>query len=165
MKTSFFTFLFLFSINLSASSESCQLNLRRSIAGGKVNYQVIGESSSQLKAAFFHYFQKAPNKKYVWKFKKVIIPGMDKPVTLQVHQGLHGTKEATANSCASGGSYFNTFINEKYKTEREAQSLNNEEPALLIYIKQGRQFGVNCDKAEYVEKFISTVYDDFLVSG
>ena len=51
-------------------------------------------------------------------------------------------------------------MNEKYKKERLIKMKETEENAILIYIKEGKQYGISTrEEAEIVEAFIFALYE------
>lgn len=139
------------------------LTLKKTISAGDmlINYQIVGDQALLLKEALFSHFKVTKSKKYIWKFKHIELPNISSDFTLEVYQGLHGEKESS-ETCLKGGSYFNTFTSEKYKTYRESQELENEQPGLLIYVKRKRKFGVNCEESVYIENYLKKIYANYL---
>ena len=62
------------------------IRISQFIEGGNRSFQIIGAESNSFADSLFAYFQKTKRKGYIWKFKKVEIPGLDTPFTLQVYQ-------------------------------------------------------------------------------
>ena len=143
------------------AQNSSQCTMTQLIAGGGRNFKIIGSESNSFADSLFSHFPDTKRKGYVWKFKKVHIPGIEEPLTLQVHQGLSGSsgKASCDNSVCRGGSYFNTFTSERYKQKRLNQNISSEQPAIIIYIKRGRNYGVSTkEEAELVRNYLLSVY-------
>ncbi len=132
------------------------------IVRGSRDFQIVGQASFTMIDALFTAFPKTKKKGYIWKFKQVNVPGLDAPVTFQVHQGLYGTNSneaADSTSKCKGGFYFNTFTSEKYKEIRLNQNRPNEQPAILIYVKRGRNFAIGTkEEAELIKTYLETIY-------
>lgn len=125
--------------------------------GNSYDYQIIGDSSEVLVENLFNEFTKVKRKGYIWKFKNVDIPGLEEPVTLQIHQGMHGiTNHEGDSSYCKNGSYFTTFTSEKYRQKRLTNQKPNEKLAVLVYIKRGRKFAiVDYKEAKLVEEYLN----------
>ncbi|MFT6244798.1 MAG: hypothetical protein ACJA0U_001138 [Salibacteraceae bacterium] len=124
---------------VSQDDDGCQMTAL--IAGGGKNIQIVGAESSLFIESLFAEFPDTKRKGYKWKFKNVVVPGLDKPVTFQVHQGLSGRNE-------NGTGYFNTFMDDKYKKMRLAQNIETENPAVIIYVKRGRNHVIKTDEED-----------------
>lgn len=145
--------LVLFTDYSSFSQTSDECNITYLIAGGGRNFQVIGNESYRMIDSLFANHPKTKMKGYVWKFKSIHVPGIDYPVTFQVHQGLSGKE-------GNGKGYFNTFVSEKYKKERLAQKKDVEKPAIIIYVKQGRNHVLKTDEeAKIVKEYLFSIYN------
>ena len=132
------------------NSQGCEIT--GLIAGGGKNFQIIGTESSSFADSLFAQFSNTKRKGYKWKFKQVSIPGLDKPVTFQVHQGLAGRNE-------NGTGYFNTFMNEEYKEMRLSQNIETETPAIIIYVKRGRNHVLQTkEEAKLVKEYLLSIY-------
>jgi hypothetical protein len=138
-------------ISFSQSNNDCTLtNLK---AGGGYNYQIIGEVSEQMVDTLFVNLPETKRKGYVWKFKNINIPGIDESLTFQVHQGIAGSEQ-------NGRGYFNTFESEKYKTERLARKTENEKPAIIIYVKHGRNHVLKTpEEAKIVKEYLLSLFE------
>lgn len=131
---------------------------RRLVVAGNYNFQIVGDDSDVLIDSLFAKFPKTKRKGYIWKFKNVEIPGIDEALTFQVHQGLYGEERDTTK--CSNGHYFTTFTNEKYKQQRLANQTPYEQGAITIYLKRGRQYGVDtCEEADLVKAFLLSLYE------
>ena len=106
-------------------------NLNYLIAGGGEHYGVYDftlsgeESKVMLNKLVGQYSKSKKREKYIWKIKKIEIPGLDKPVTLQIHQGLSGKRENFTG-------YFTTFMNEADKKNKLTQKTIQKQPQLLF---------------------------------
>lgn len=149
--------------NLAYAQDSSQCSMTNFITGGGRNFKITGSESSSFADSLFSHFPQTKRKGYIWRFKKVMIPGFDESVTLQVHQGISGTynnSDSDTSTC-NRGSYFNTFTSEKYKQSRIAQNKPSEQPALLIYVKRGRNYGLKTkEEAEFVRKYLLSLHQD-----
>ena len=134
------------------SQTSDENNISYLFTGGGHNFQIIGEESGNMIDSLFAKNRNTKRKGYVWKFKRIQIPGLDYTVTFQVHQGLAG-KEGDCRG------YFNTFTSEKYKTERLAQKKDAEKPAIIIYVKQRRNHVLKTEEdAKVVKEYLLSMY-------
>jgi hypothetical protein len=90
--------------------------------------------------------------KYLWKIKKVSIPGLNNLITFQIHQGIAG-------KLTNGGGYFHTFENEKYKGNLLSKLKDTEQVAVISYVKSGRTYGL-CDEFEIkiVQDYLLSIY-------
>ena len=163
MKQSLILLFALFSAaNYSAAQDSDPIQFPQLITGGGHNFQVIGTDSHAFVDSLFTQFSGTKRKGYVWKFRKVEIPGISEPVTLQVHQGIKGYYEkekCDTNSCG-GGSYFHTFTSEKYKKSLLRRKTELEHPAIIIYIKRGRQYGLKTkEEAEIARAYLRSIFE------
>lgn len=148
------------SIQLKAQKNN-QIECSQFSAFGGTHLVIVGEDSEKLADALFAQFPDTKRNGYKWKFKKVSIPGIEEPLTLQVHQGVYGTRN-TANG-SSGGccneTYFHTFDNEKYKQQKLATQKETEERAITIYLKRGRNFdAATKEEAEIIKNYLTTLY-------
>lgn len=145
-----FALAFLTSYNtFSQTSDEC--NITYLITGGGRNFQIIGEESEKMIDSLFANLPGTKRKGYVWKFKRIHIPGIDQPVTIQVHQGLSGKGE-------NGSGYFNTFTSEKYKTERLSRKKETDKPAIIIYVKHGRNHILKTEEeAKIVKEYLLSI--------
>ena len=136
------------------------LKVVKMIIQGNYSFEFIGDKSSDLVDSLFTAFPKTKRKGYIWKFKNIQIEGIEEALTFQVHQGIYGTYPDSDTTACKGGCYFNTFMNEKYKKERLIKMKETEENAILIYIKEGKQYGISTrEEAEIVEAFIFALYE------
>lgn len=129
--------------------------------GGNQNFQIVGEDSKKLVDSLFAHYPKTNRKGYIWKFKNVAIPGIEEPVTLQVHQGLYGehVEHSEDSTKCKNGHYFTTFTSEKYKQQRLANKKPNEQDAITIYIKEGRKYGISdVEDAKIAKAFLLALY-------
>ncbi len=161
MKNSLIILCFILSsVNLSNAQNIDQCKMTELITGGGRNFQITGNDSNAFADSLFSHFPKMKRKGYIWKFKKITIPGIEEPLTLQVHQGLSRTfnnSNCDTSKC-NKGSYFNTFTSEKYKQIRISQNKVTEQPALLIYVKRGRNYGLKTkEEAEIVRTYLLTI--------
>jgi hypothetical protein len=141
-----------FTCSSSFSQNSIENSLSYLIAGGGRNFQIIGNESSSMIDSLFAKLPNTKRKGYVWKFKNIQIPGLDYPVTFQVHKGLAGKDE-------NGRGYFNTFKSEKYKTERLSRKKETEKYAIIIYVKQGRNHILKTEEdAKIVKDYLLMIY-------
>ena len=149
-------------INYSTAQTPETYKITQLITGGGHNFQVIGTDSHAFVDSLFTQFSGTKRKGYVWKFRKVEIPGISEPVTLQVHQGIKGYYEkekCDTNSCG-GGSYFHTFTSEKYKKSLLSRKTDLEHPAIIIYIKRGRQYGLKTkEEAEIAKAYLRSIFE------
>jgi hypothetical protein len=155
MKTKLFITLLLTFFGFGIYSQTNSPEIQRVQTNYGQNFKLIGESSYDLIDNLFANYPKTNRgKKYVWKFKNINVPGIEEPVTFQVHQGIHGTKIFHENfKCELGCAYFHTFKNSKNKEEMLANlAKNNEQRAVIIYIKKGNKFG-EVDKEKAVLPF------------
>lgn len=114
-------------------------------AGYGLDLEVFGENSALLTNQLFEKFPNKKRKGYIWKFRKVEIPGLSQKITLQVHEGVHG-KTLSANGEKVIGGYFHTFSNAKYKSNYLTNLKSTEEIGLIIYLKKGRKHVVKTDE-------------------
>jgi hypothetical protein len=132
------------------------------IAGGGKNIQIIGTESSLFVDSLFAQFPKTKRKGYIWKFKNVLIPGIDVPLTFQVHQGISGCSSQevnNTNSCCTTG-YFRTFSNEKHKKILLENKKITEQVAIIIYLKRGRNHVIKTETdADLVKKHLLSIYN------
>ena len=146
--------------SFAQTGDECKIS--QLIVGGNHSFQIVGNDSKPFIDSLFSHYPKTKRKGYIWKFKNVHIPGLEEPVTLQVHQGLHG--EEVRNECDSSkckdGFYFTTFTSEKYKQYRLENKKPNEKDAITIYVREGRNYGVSNSKdAEIVKAFLLAIYE------
>lgn len=159
--------LILFSATLlmvtnSFAQDSTSLKITNMKVGGNYNFQIVGEESIPFIDSLFSQYPDTKRKGYIWKFKNVAIPGLDNPVTLQVHQGLHGEDVNSANDSTKCGksSYFTTFTSEKYKQQRLGNKKQTEQDAILIYVKKRRKFAVsNSEDAKLIKAYLLSLYN------
>ena len=154
------TLLFAFHTNAQNSNPN---KVHQLVTGGGHNFKVIGIESYAFIDSLFSHFPQTKRKGYIWKFKNVHIPGIENPVTLQVHQGLSGgaVRNDIDTTICKPGSYFNTFTSEKYKQKRLSQSPASESPAILIYIKRGRNYVVSSkSEVELIRNYLSSIYQE-----
>lgn len=136
--------------SFSQTSDEC--NITHLIAGGGRNFQIIGDDSGKMIDSLFTNLPDTKRKGYVWKFKRIYIPGIDQSLTFQVHQGIAGSEE-------NGRGYFNTFVSEKYKNERLARKKDTEKPAIIIYVKHGRNHIIKTEEeAKIVKDYLLLIY-------
>jgi hypothetical protein len=132
------------------------------IAGGGRSFQIIGTDSHAFVDSLFTQFSGTKRNGYTWKFRKVEIPGISKTVTLEVHQGIKGyykKEKCDSNSCG-GGSYFHAFMNEKRKEDLLNKQTKLEHPAIIIYIKRGRQYCLKTkEEAEIAEAYLRSIFE------
>jgi len=134
--------------SFSQSTDQCEISTLM-LAGGS-NFQIMGEGSNNMVDALFLKLPNTKRKGYIWKFKDVQIPGIETPITFQVHQGL-AVRE-------NGAGYFNTFTSEKYKAERLAHKKDIEQAAIIIYVKQGRNFILKSEEeAKIVREYLLSI--------
>jgi hypothetical protein len=134
----------------SQTPEACKLTYL--LAGGGRNFQLEGNESYMMIDSLFTNLPNTKRKGYIWKFKNVHVPGLDYPVTFQVHQGLAGKAE-------NGRRYFNTFTSEKYRTERLSRKIESEDFAIIIYVKQGRNHVLKTEEeAKIVKNYLLSIY-------
>lgn len=133
----------------SPSNDDCKLTWLK--ARGGYNFQLTGKVSVQMIDSLFANFPETKRKGYVWKFKNINIPGVEESLTFQVHQGIAGSEP-------NGRRYFNTFVSEKYKTERLARKTDNEKFAIIIYVKHGRNHVLKTpEETKIVEDFLHSI--------
>ena len=154
------TLLFVF----NANAQNTNINkVNQLVTGGGHNFEVIGIESYAFIDSLFSHFPQTKRKGYIWKFKNVHVPGIENPVTLQVHQGLSGgsVNNNVDTTICKPGSYFNTFTSEKYKQKRLSQSPASESPAILIYIKRGRNYVVSSkSESELIRNYLLSIYEE-----
>ncbi len=154
MKKSLILSLSLLLSSAAISQVNEDLRTVHTLHRGHHNLKMIGDDTKAMIDVLFDSQDKKRRRGYVWKFKKVQIPGIDEPVTLQVHEGIHASKKINEDECRVG-SYFNTFVNDKYKLQRIEYLKPNEERAMLIYIIRGKQFGLdNRQEANLVKDYL-----------
>lgn len=131
------------------------------ITGGGKNIQIIGAESSLFVESLFVQYPETKRKGYVWKFKNILIPGIDEPLTFQVHQGLYGCSPpaiADTNSCCIKA-YFHTYENEKYKKSLLDDKKITEQDAILIYVKRGRNHVIKTEnEAKLIKEYLLKLY-------
>lgn len=148
---------FITSFQISAQSTD-KIAYSQFNASGGTHLQIVGAGSDQLADAMFSQFPDTKRNGYVWKFKKVSIPGISEPVTLQVHQGLYGTRTTKSESSCCNETYFHTFDNEKYKQRLLAQQKDTEEKAILIYVKRGRNYNAaSKEEVDLIKSYLSSL--------
>jgi len=136
--------------SFSQNTEKCTLTCL--IAGGGRNFQMIGNESNTMIDSLFTNLPNTRRKGYVWKFKNIQIPGLEYPVTFQVHQGLAGKEDNRKG-------YFNTFTSEKYKTERLSRKKDTEKSAIIIYVKQGKNHILKTEEeSKIVKEYLLSIY-------
>lgn len=141
--------IFSYYFSYSQSNEDC--NITYLIAGGGHNFQIIGDQSEIMVDSLFSNFPETKREGYVWKFKNVSIPGLDQSISFHVYQGLAGSDE-------NGNEYFNTFVSEKYKTERLSRIKESEESAIIIYVRKGKKHVLRTDdEAKIVKDFLLSI--------
>lgn len=151
MKKSIFLTVLLSGFGLTSFSQiTAQCKINTLIAGGGNNFEIVGEESNQMVDSLFSNLPNTKRKGYKWKFKNIIIPGIDAPVTFQVHQGMAGCED-------NGRFYFVTFTSEDNKTER--QTSKNEEEAIIIYVKRGRNHILKTEEqTKIVREYLLSIY-------
>jgi hypothetical protein len=93
MKKSIFLTVLLSGFGLTSYSQmTTQCNINTLIAGGGNNFEIIGEESNLMVDSLFSNLPNTKRKGYKWKFKNIIIPGIDTPLSFQVHQGMRDVK-------------------------------------------------------------------------
>ncbi|GEM_PF-5459384 len=163
MKKIFILSVFFCFVSLTSKAQTSEgYNMFQFIVGGNHSLQIVGDDSKSFVDSLFANYPKTKRKGYIWKFKNVVIPGLEDPVTLQVHQGLYGEdviNENDSNKCKNGF-YFTTFTSEKYKQYRLENKKPTEQDAITIYIREGRNYGLsNKEDAEIVEAFLQAMYE------
>lgn len=130
-----------------------QFQITELIAGGGHNFLISGDDSEKIIDSLFSNLPATKRKGYVFKFKKLHIPGIDQSLTFQVHQGITGSEE-------NGQGYFNTFGSEKYKNERLASKKDTEKPAIIIYVKRGRNHFLKTEEeVKIVKDYLLSIYN------
>lgn len=153
--------IIIFSPQFCSTQESKEINISTISSNYGTFYSISGENAVPYIDALFTQFSDKKKRGYIWKFKNVQIPGISKPVTLQVHQGIRGTKErdSCSTSKCGGGSYFHTFTSEKYKETLLSRKKDNEKDALVVYIRRGRSYGLKSKKdTELAKIFLESIY-------
>lgn len=156
----YISFLIISGSSFAQNSENCSMH--HLIIGGNHNFQIVGEDSKTFIDSLFAHYPKTKRKGYIWKFKNVAVPGIEEPVTLQVHQGLYGEhlEHAKDSTKCKNGHYFTTFTSERYKQQRLDNKKSNEQDAVTIYIKEGRNYGIsNVEDAKIVKAFLISFYE------
>ena len=123
--------------------------------------KISGTESSVFIASLFTRFPETKRKDYTWKFKNVLIPGIEKPLTLQVHQGITGIEKKVVDDSTSSCSYtyFHTFMNDENKAKLLTEKKPSEQDAILIYIKRGRKKVIKTkEELKLVEEYILSLY-------
>lgn len=146
----------------SQAQDSEQCKITRLISGGSKNFQIIGDESGSFADSLFAQLPETKRKGYIWKFKKVRVPGIDEPLTFQVHQGLYGINEIPPSDTTSyrGSRYFHTFTSEKYKQLLLDNKKPTDEHAIVIYLRRGRKNAITTnEEAELVKKYLLSIYE------
>jgi hypothetical protein len=153
MKNSLILLILTFFLSYQTNAQnSDDLKLTCLIAGGGRNFQVIGDESTEMVNSFFAKLPDTKRKGYKWKFKNVDVPGLDKKITFQVHQGLAGKNE-------NGSGYFNTFANDEHKKMRMAQNIESEKPAIIIYVVRGKNHVLKTkEEAKIVKDYLLSIH-------
>ncbi|MFT6846095.1 MAG: hypothetical protein ACJAUV_002298 [Flavobacteriales bacterium] len=128
--------------------------------GSLKNIQVVGVEAIAFTDSLFAHFNKK-HSRYITKFKKVVIEGIKDPVTFQVHQGYHGTitKQENDTSKSYERAYFRTFTKKNDSSHSTKKKKENEQDAVTIYLKQGKNYGIKTDKElELIKKYLLTIY-------
>jgi len=149
----------LISVTLFAQeNEDCTIS--QFVVGGKYNLQIIGDDANPFVDALVAHYPDSKRKGYYWKFKNIEIPGIDKPLTFEVRQGLFGQEQTDAGDGGQFQSsfYFATFTSEACKQDRLANRKPTEQDAISIYVKNGRNYGVSQEDAEIVRRFLLAIY-------
>ncbi|MCG8575034.1 MAG: hypothetical protein MI810_09145 [Flavobacteriales bacterium] len=142
----------------SAEAKSDELNLKRVVSGQGTHFRISGEQSLKMADAFFIHFADSKRKGYIWNFKKVQIPGMEKKVNFQVMQGISGQNSSSSSCCAT--SYFHAYTSERYKKQLDETRTEYEQDALMIYIRDGRNSVLNTDdKVALAMDFLKSIYN------
>ena len=145
----------------SQAQDTEEIEMTSLITGGGKNFQIIGDESGAFVDSMFAQLPETKRKGYVWKFKKVQVPGIAEPLTFQVHQGIKGTNDinSTAKSDHKGSMYFHTFTSEKYKQSLLDNQKTTEELAIVIYLRRGRNHAIQTnEEAELVEHYLRSLY-------
>ena len=75
---------------------------------------------------------KQKGKKSMHRFRSQTIEGLEKPVTLRVHEGIYMEGDSSAG--------FNTFLNPKDRVYRLSNIKPNEKPGIIVYIIHNSRF-------------------------
>jgi hypothetical protein len=141
-------------------SEECKITSL--ITGRGKNFQIIGDESGSFADSLFARLPETKRKGYIWKFKKVHVPGIDEPLTFQVHQGLHGINEIPPSDTTSyrGSMFFHTFTSEKYKQSLLDHKKPTDELAIVIYLRRGRNHAIKTnEEAALVKSYLLSIYE------
>lgn len=130
------------------------------ITGGGQNIQIVGDESSVFVDSLFAHYPKTNKNGYVWKFKKVSVPGVEEPLIFQVHQGIYGLtgQKSCGTDSTCVGSYFHTFSNKKNKASLLANKRSTEQNAITVHLKRGRNYGVTSEEVELIKAYLLSLY-------
>jgi hypothetical protein len=121
---------------------------------GGYNFQMYGEESTRLKESLLLTFSDFKEHRYIWKIKKIQIPGIDDPVTIRLHEGLHVKKETYQFQ-------FLTFKNTKDKELKLLEMDEKENLGVLVYIQHGRKNALKTiEEAAIVKEYLLSLYEE-----
>lgn len=162
MKQKFILYIASMLISATAFAQAVEdCTISKFVVAGKYNFQIIGDDASPFVDALVAHYPDSKRKGYFWKFKNIEIPGIDKPLTFEVRQGLFGEEvydESDGTKCQNGF-YFATFTSEACKQDRIANRKPTEQDAISIHVKNGRNYGLSSqEEAEIVRQFLLSLY-------
>ena len=96
------------------------------------SYRLYGEKAEILLLNLQQTNNCNRSKRGISRFRCQSIPGLDKKVTLKIHEGIE-----INNDYSSG---FNTFYSEKYKSARIANIKPDEKLGIIVYIINNSRF-------------------------
>ena len=163
MKTTFF---FLFSFFLFSANAQCNKDgaLTQMWVGGNSNFQMVGDESNIFVDSLFANLPRTKRKKYIWTFKDVQVPGVERKLTFEVHQGVWGVSKNKVEGSSCGACYYShSYTSEKYKQERLSMRKESEKDIVKIFIREGlfgRKYGLESkEEVELVKAYLLAIYE------
>lgn len=151
-----------FPLFIGASYSQCPVKYPNEITfgltGGGADYRgynlrMFGEDSEKLKDAIISNYPKVKLYGSRYKIKDAVIPGIEKPVNIEVYQGVH---EKTDN-----GSTFHSFKNLEEKNDFLTMKNDNQSLSVNVYFRHKRRNTFKTiEEAKIAKEYFESLYQD-----
>lgn len=160
MKKALIVLLALLSLNVFSQTKTNEAS-RMIASRTSIVIDASNSNFEQIKSTLLASYP-SKQKEYTWTLKNVMIPGIDRPLTLDMQQGISGViKNCSSDEafvCGSRGSYFLTFANEKEKQLKLNDLKSNENQTILIRAKHGKKYAFkNLEEVQLVKQYLKTL--------
>ena len=126
--STFIIFLFICNVCTAQNNKDVQITIlpKYKNIDSSYSYRLYGEKAEMLVTRLKQAHPHVRSKKGISRFRCISIPGLDRKVTLKVHEGIETTQ--------GNSSGFNTFYSKKYRLTRTSNIKPNEQLGILVYV-------------------------------